>query len=370
MRALVLNAGSSSLKYQVIDTATRETELKGQVERIGTAGVTHKSALEDIIKEIAAAMSLQSIDVIGHRVVHGGHTFSTAVKITDEVVNEIEKIVPLAPLHNPANLTVIKELRMLLPDVQHVAVFDTAFHSTMPAEAFTYALDREVAEKYQVRKYGFHGSSHKYVTAESGKFLGKSSPSLIICHIGNGASVTAVSDGVSIDTSMGMTPLEGLVMGTRTGDIDAGIVFHLAREANFSISDLDNLLNKKSGLLGLTGHSDMREIAELAHQGDKAALLAREIYAYRIRKYIGSYMTLLPNLDAVVFTAGVGENDPELRELVISPLAHLDLALDAGLNASLDKNPRLISSSRTKVLVVPTNEELEIALESERVIGG
>jgi acetate kinase len=375
MLALVLNAGSSSLKFQIIDTDSRECRFKGQVERIGIDGLTHSDAVMQMNLQIAnAKIELGEIEVVGHRVVHGGNLFKQSTLLDAEVVESIEKLIPLAPLHNPAHLIVIKELMEQLPDVPHVAVFDTAFHSTMPEAAFTYALDQEVAEKFEIRRYGFHGSSHKYVMNESAKFLDKevSDTSLIICHIGNGASITAIRDGKSVDTSMGMTPLEGLVMGTRTGDIDAGILFHLAREANYSITQLDQLVNKESGLLGLAGSADMRQVRESADAGNKGAQLAREIYAYRIRKYIGAYMTLLPHLDAVVFTAGVGENDAQLRDAVIAPLKHLGLLLDANRNSASADQAREVSAAETriKVLVVPTNEELEIALESVQLIGG
>ncbi len=375
MRALVLNAGSSSLKFQVIDTDSRECVSKGLVERIGSEGVTYASALQDMSKQLHLdSIELSSIDVVGHRVVHGGKTFSKSVLLNDDAVAEIEKLIPLAPLHNPANVAVIKELRKLLPEVPHVAVFDTAFHATLPEVAYTYALNAQVAEKYGIRRYGFHGTSHRYVTTETARFLGKNlnETSLIICHIGNGASITAINNGESIDTSMGFTPLEGLVMGTRTGDIDAGILFHLAREENFTISQLDSLVNKESGLLGLSGDTDMREIRARDLAGDKVAHLARAVYAYRIRKYIGAYMTLLPKLDAVVFTAGVGENDAELRELVIAPLEHLGLTIDSTKNSASDRAARVISQDnlRLKTLVVPTNEELEIALESANIVGG
>ncbi|MEY4323577.1 MAG: acetate kinase [Actinomycetota bacterium] len=375
MRALILNAGSSSLKFQVIDTESRQCLSKGLVERIGSVGVTYSSALNEMMEKLVAdAIPLESIQVVGHRVVHGGKTFSESVLLDDKAVAEIEKIIPLAPLHNPANVAVIKELRKLVPHVPHVAVFDTAFHATLPEVAYTYALNAQVSEKYGIRRYGFHGTSHRYVATETARFLGKSldETSLIICHIGNGASVAAVMNGQSIDTSMGFTPLEGLVMGTRTGDIDAGILFHLAREENFTISQLDSLVNKESGLLGLSGETDMREIRSRDLSGDKAAQLARAVYAYRIRKYIGAYMTLLPNLDAVVFTAGVGENDAELRDKVMSPLAHLGFSIDSAKNVAESKSARVISTenSRLKTLVVPTNEELEIALESANIVGG
>ena len=375
MRALVVNAGSSSLKYQVIDTSTREPLFRGQVERIGTDDITHSSALKEMLIQLEQAnIHTDSIDVVGHRVVHGGSRFTSATVLTEDVVAEIKQLIPLAPLHNPANVTVIRELMSLLPNISHVAVFDTAFHQTMPPAAYTYALDAEIAAKYGIRRYGFHGTSHKYVTSEVAKLLGISinQVSLIICHIGNGASIAAIQNGKSVDTSMGMTPLEGLVMGTRTGDVDAGVLFHLARQAGYSIDQLDELVNQHGGLFGLAGNQDMRQIRELAASGNAAALLARDVYAYRIRKYIGAYLSLLPQLNAVVFTAGVGENDADLREKVIAPLAHLGLALDGEKNQEQLGIARDISArhSAIKTLVIPTNEELEIALESALLVGG
>jgi acetate kinase len=375
MIALVLNAGSSSLKYQMVDTESRDSIYKGQIERIGIDGLTHDTAVTHMLAELEGAhIDLTTISVVGHRVVHGGNVFKGATKIDAKVLAEIEKLIPLAPLHNPAHVIVMKEMMKQLADVAHVAVFDTSFHATMPEEAYTYAIDRAVAEKFEIRRYGFHGSSHKYVAEESARFLGKTlnETSLIVCHIGNGASIAAIRDGVCIDTSMGMTPLEGLVMGTRSGDIDAGVLFHLSREGNYSVAQLDELLNKKSGLLGLTGSADMREVHDRADAGDEQAILARKIYAYRIQKYIGSYMTQLPKLDAIVFTAGVGENDAALRQSVLESLDHLGISLDVQLNLSPSRETRVISTtqSRIKALVIPTNEELEIALESVHVIGG
>jgi acetate kinase len=374
---LVINSGSSSLKYQLIDSASEAVLLKGNVERIGDNGqgffADHEVALEHVLEQIQAAnYSLGDIAVVGHRVVHGGKRFTAPTIVDAEVLRGIESLVPLAPLHNPANLVGIAALRELLPHTPQVAVFDTAFHSTIPDFASTYAIDRAVASEFGIKRYGFHGTSHQYVTAQLAHILNKpvSQTNAIICHIGNGASITAVIGGRSVDTSMGMTPLEGLVMGTRSGDIDPGVLFHLARVGNYSVEDLDRLLNRQSGLAGLTGLSDMRAVCEAAAAGDEDARLAREIYAYRIRKYIAAYLGVVESLDAVVFTAGVGENDAELRDMIISPLGHLGFDIDAGANIA--KGNRTISSatSRFSVMVIATNEEAEIARQAIAAIAG
>ncbi|MEN9711079.1 MAG: hypothetical protein RL441_1071 [Actinomycetota bacterium] len=374
---LVINSGSSSLKYQLIDSATEAVLLKGNVERIGDNGqgffADHEVALEHVLEQIqAASYSLGDIAVVGHRVVHGGKLFTAPTIVDAEVLRGIESLIPLAPLHNPANLVGIAALRELLPRTPQVAVFDTAFHSTIPDFASTYAIDRAVAAEFGIKRYGFHGTSHQYVTAQLARILNKpvSQTNAIICHIGNGASITAVMGGRSVDTSMGMTPLEGLVMGTRSGDIDPGVLFHLARVGNYSVEDLDRLLNRQSGLAGLTGLSDMRAVCEAAAAGDESAKLAREIYAYRIRKYIAAYLGVVESLDAVVFTAGVGENDAELREMIITPLGHLGFDIDAAANVA--KGNRTISSatSRFSVMVIATNEEAEIARQASAAIAG
>lgn len=389
---LVINSGSSSLKYQLFDLTTDAVVVKGMAERIGLAdsrlvhraeGASpveligelsdHTAALALMLTQLSASgIALDEIRVAGHRVVHGGSLFSRPTVITDEVIAGIESLVPLAPLHNPPALMGIRALQDLMPELQQVAVFDTAFHSTIPAEAYTYPLPTDLCEQYGIRRYGFHGTSHQYVTGQAAKFLGKSvdEVNLIVCHIGNGASVTAVRNGKSVDTSMGLTPLEGLMMGTRSGDVDPGVLFHLARVADFSIEDLDRVLNRESGMLGMTGHSDMREVWDLVDAGDAAAKLAVEVYAYRLRKYISSYLAVVPNLDAVVFTAGVGENDNPLRELALAPMAHLGLVLDVEANNSPSRADRVISteSSPVKLLVLSTNEELEIALLSAKTV--
>lgn len=365
---LVINAGSSSLKYQVFDASTFEISAKGVVERIGENGFVsnHDEALELVVKQLVDfEVSLEDIDAVGHRVVHGGAKFKEPVLIDDGVIAEIESLVSLAPLHNPAHLAGIKGLRKLLPNTPQVAVFDTAFHTSIPDYASTYAIPTSTSEKFGIKKYGFHGTSHEYVASQTANFIGKSlhETSLIICHIGNGASVTAVLNGKSIDTSMGFTPLEGLVMGTRSGDIDPGVVFHLASVGGLSLAEIDELLNKQSGLLGLAGSVDMREIWQRERAGDATAKLTREIYAYRIQKYISAYLGLLPNISGVVFTAGVGENDYGLREMAIKPLAHLGLQLSNEHNQSSIKTNRKISHSDSKIgiYVIPTNEEVAIA---------
>lgn len=344
-RILVINAGSSSLKYQVVDLPTGAVVAKGTLERI----TDHAAAIETMVAELGAAgVDIVSVTAVGHRVVHGGELYTHPTRIDAQVITGIESLTPLAPLHNPGNLLGIRAMLQELPHVPQVAVFDTAFHSTIPVHAATYAIDADVAERYGIRRYGFHGSSHKYVTGRAAAELGIAvgDVNLIICHIGNGASVTAVQQGRSVDTSMGFTPLEGLVMGTRSGDLDPGILFHLAREADFDIARLDTMLNRHSGLFGMTGSSDMREVRRRAQKGDADSRLALDVYEYRLRKYIGAYLAAVPDVHAVVFTAGVGENDAEFRSEVVAPLAHL------GVGASIP------------VLVIATNEELEIANET------
>lgn len=365
---LVINAGSSSLKYQLLDSQTLNLETKGVIERIGEPGfaANHDIALQNVLENLAAAkVELSDIEVIGHRVVHGGAKFTKPVLITDQVISDIEFLTPLAPLHNPAHLAGIKGMQKILPNTPQVAVFDTSFHATIPAFASTYAIPTEISEKYEIKKYGFHGTSHEYVAKQTARYLNKdvAQTNLIICHIGNGASVTAINNGKSIDTSMGLTPLEGLVMGTRSGDIDPGVIFHLGRVAGMKIEQIDDLLNKQSGLMGLAGSVDMREIWQREKAGDHQAKLTREIYAYRIQKYISAYLGLLPNLDGVVFTAGVGENDFGLRKMILNPLTHLGFEVDDELNQSHSKGVQKISKSISKIgiYVVPTNEEVAIA---------
>ena len=364
-RAFIVNSGSSSIKYQLIDLNTDESVLSGIVERIGESGgdaATHTEGLRAVLAQLGDDAD---ISVVGHRVVHGGDRFDRATVVTDEVVADIEALAPLAPLHNPANLAGIRAAREVLGDVPHVVVFDTAFHQTMPAEAYLYALDADVATEFGVRKYGFHGTSHRYVASRAAAFLGRElqNTNLVICHLGNGSSVTAIQGGRSVDTSMGLTPLQGLVMGTRTGDIDAAAVVHLSRVAGMSIDEIDNLLNKKSGMLGLTGMADMRDVEDAVAAGDERARIGVGVWRHRIRHYIGAYIAQLGRVDAVVFTAGIGENSPLLREMACQGLEHLGIELDSARNDVRAKTERDVAtdSSPVRVLVIPTNEELEIA---------
>ncbi|MFI0775223.1 acetate kinase [Streptomyces sp. NPDC021212] len=371
-RVLVLNSGSSSVKYQLLDMADGARLSSGLVERIGEGPVAdHTAALKQVAEELAGqGLGLDSPELaaIGHRVVHGGTRFTEPTLITDEVVEEIEKLIPLAPLHNPANVTGIKVARALRPDLPQVAVFDTAFHATMPESAARYAIDTETADRFGVRRYGFHGTSHAYVSRATAKLLGKDVAELntIVLHLGNGASASAVRGGVCVDTSMGLTPLEGLVMGTRAGDIDPAAIFHLSRVGGMSTDEIDTLLNKRSGLLGLCGDNDMREIGRRMAEGDPAAQLAFDIYIHRLRKYVGAYTAVLGRLDAIAFTAGVGENSAAVREAALRDLPAFGIEVDAVRNAVRGSAARLISTgaSRVAVAVVPTDEELEIASQT------
>uniref|UniRef100_A0AAU2V2B3 Acetate kinase n=1 Tax=Streptomyces sp. NBC_00003 TaxID=2903608 RepID=A0AAU2V2B3_9ACTN len=395
-RVLVLNSGSSSVKYQLLDMTDASRLAVGLVERIGeqtsrlkhtplaTGGAAreqngpiadHAAALKAVAAELAAdGLGLDSPELaaIGHRVVHGGLKFSAPTVITDEVLAEIERLVPVAPLHNPANITGIRTAQALRPDLPQVAVFDTAFHTTMPESAARYAIDVATADEYRIRRYGFHGTSHAYVSRETAKLLGKAPEdvNVIVLHLGNGASASAVRGGRCVDTSMGLTPLEGLVMGTRSGDIDPAVTFHLKRVAGMSVDDIDVLLNKKSGLVGLCGDNDMREIRRRCDEGDEKAQLAFDIYIHRLKKYIGAYYAVLGKVDAIAFTAGVGENAAPVREAAVTGLEELGLAVDGELNAVRSDQPRLISPeyARVAVAVVPTDEELEIAQQTYELV--
>ncbi|MFD6876467.1 MULTISPECIES: acetate kinase [unclassified Streptomyces] len=398
-RVLVLNSGSSSVKYQLLDMADRSRLAAGLVERIGedTSRLTHEpltgpgaaggkrerlgpiadhgAALKAVAAELAAdGMGLDSPELaaVGHRVVHGGTRFTEPTVIDDEVLAEIRHLIPLAPLHNPANVTGIEVARALRPDLPQVAVFDTAFHSTMPEHVARYAIDAATADKYAIRRYGFHGTSHAYVSRAAAALLGKpvEDVNVIVLHLGNGASASAVRGGVCVETSMGLTPLEGLVMGTRSGDLDPAVIFHLARVGGLSIDEIDSLLNKKSGLLGLCGDNDMREVQRRADGGDTAAGLALDAYVHRLKKYIGAYTAVLGRVDAVVFTAGVGENASRIRAAAVQGLEELGLALDLEANAARSSEPRLVSAeyARVAVAVVPTDEELEIATQVHALV--
>lgn len=384
-RVLVLNSGSSSVKYQLIDMAADtadadERPVSGIVERIGEGEVPdHDAALRTVADELDSAgygLDSPALAAIGHRVVHGGTAFTQPTLITDEVVEEIRGLVPLAPLHNPANITGIEVARGLRPDLPQVAVFDTAFHAGMPEHAARYAVGTEVADRHGVRRYGFHGTSHAYVSRATARLLGAdpSEVNVVVLHLGNGASASAVARGRCIDTSMGLTPLEGLVMGTRSGDVDPAAVFHLARVGGMSLDEIDTLLNRGSGLRGLCGDNDMREITRRMDEGDKAARLAFDIYVHRLRKYVGGYLAVLAaeagGTDAVAFTAGVGENSAAVREAALRGLAPLGIELDPVRNADRSKVPRLVSTggSPIAVAVVPTDEELEIARQAYSLV--
>ncbi|MFH8935081.1 acetate kinase [Streptomyces griseosporeus] len=395
-RVLVLNSGSSSVKYQLLDMRDSSRLAVGLVERIGeqtsrlkhtclTSGDTrehtgpiadHDAALKAVAEELSRdGLGLDSPELaaIGHRVVHGGMFFTEPTVIDDEVIAEIERLIPVAPLHNPANLTGIRTAQALRPDLPQVAVFDTAFHTTMPESAARYAIDPKIADRHRIRRYGFHGTSHAYVARATAELLGRSphEVNVIVLHLGNGASASAVRGGRCVDTSMGLTPLEGLVMGTRSGDLDPAVIFHLARVGHMSMDEIDTLLNKRSGLFGLCGDNDMREIRRRIDEGDEEAALAFDIYIHRLKKYIGAYYAVLGRVDAVAFTAGVGENAAPVREAAVAGLEGLGLAVDPERNAVRGDAPRVISpdSARVAVAVVPTDEELEIATQTYALVG-
>lgn len=391
---LVINSGSSSFKYQLIDEASEERLASGLVERIGESSghASHESAdgrwersleipdhtagfavMTDAFAEHGPSLDEHPPAAVGHRVVHGGARFFEPTLITPLVLINIEDLSDLAPLHNPANVEGIKAAQHEFPELPHVAVFDTAFHQTMPPDAYTYALEASLAERLRIRRYGFHGTSHKYVSEAAARFLDRPLNGLkqIVLHLGNGASVCAIDRGRSVDTSMGFTPLEGLVMGTRTGDLDPAVLLYLQRKTRIGVDDLDDLLNKKSGVLGLSGHKDMRDLTTAAAAGDETARLALGVYVHRIKRYLGAYIAELGNVDVIAFTAGVGENSAVVRERALSGLEGLGIDLDSERNAAPNTGPRLISTddSPVTVLVVPTNEELEIARQTVQVVG-
>ena len=386
MTVLVINSGSSSVKFQVVDVDRADGVLHGIVERIGESDATvavtyrgettertleiadHDAALKTAFETMAeAGLSLADAGVtaVGHRVVHGGTVFSEPTLIDDDVVATVDRLSALAPLHNPANVRGIEVARRELPDVPQVAVFDTAFFHALPAAASTYAIDRDVARDHDIKRYGMHGTSHEYVSGRVAEFLEREPQSLnqIVLHLGNGASASAVRGGAAVDTSMGLTPLEGLVMGTRSGDIDPGIVMHLRRSADLDVDGIDTLLNRRSGIKGLSGVTDFRELRRLVDEGDDDARLAFDVYIHRLRKYLGAYMIGLGRVDVVTFTAGVGENSPEVRAAALADLENYGIVLDEERNAVRSRDARVISadSSAVTVLVVPTNEELAIA---------
>lgn len=362
-RVLVVNAGSSSLKFQLREGA--EVLLKGTVERIGSADVPdHAAALEQVMGALRDGPGLDGLVGVGHRVVQGGTRYTDPTVVDDDVEAGIAELSALAPLHNPPQLAAVRALRAALPDVPQVAVFDTAFHATIPARAATYAVDRDVARRYGLRKYGFHGTSVQVVTRRAAEFLGvpPEEADLVVAHVGNGVSVTAVQGGRSVDTTMGLTPLAGVAMGTRSGDVDPAIVMTLVREAGMSAQQVDDLLNKRSGLQGLAGESDVRSVQARAREGDVAAREAMEVYCYRLSAAVGSFLALVPRVKAVVFTAGVGENDSAVRAAVCAPLAHLGFGVDDAANDAA-RGPAAPVRIGEGVLVVPTDEEAEIAAQ-------
>lgn len=390
---LLLNCGSSSIKYKVVDADTEAVIVNGIIQRIGEESGTldhklegetvhvdrgfpsHARALNYLVRVFNAhGPDLETIKAVGHRTVHGGERFRETVVIDEEVLEELRELSPLAPLHNPPGIAGIEAALDALPQVPHVAVFDTAFFSTLPREAYTYAINKELAIEHGIRKYGFHGTSHSFVSKRAAEFLGRDYGELkqIVCHLGNGASVSAIDRGVAVDTSMGLTPLAGLVMGTRSGDVDPGLHAFLARTLDMSIDEVDALLNKKSGMLGLAGVTDFRDINELIEEGDADAQLAMDVYCHRLLSYIGSYTAVLGGVDVLTFTAGVGENDPLVRANIVGRLENLGFWLDPELNAVRSREPRAISraGSPVTVLVVPTNEELAMARETKQAIAG
>ena len=393
---LVINSGSSSMKYQLIDPAAGVAAASGLIERIGQDGVaTHKAGgqpltytgpipdhgsalriMQQLFAEAGRPLSEAGLMAVGHRVVHGGALFGDPVVVDDVVLQQIRELSLLAPLHNPANANGIEQARVAFPGIPQVAVFDTAFFRDLPAAAATYAIDREVAREQQIRRYGFHGTSHHYVSHLVPAVLGRDVRELkqIVLHLGNGASASAVRFGAAVETSMGLTPLEGLVMGTRSGDVDPGVVFHLLRNAGMSADEVDTLLNRRSGLLGLSGVSDFRDLHRLIAGGgadSAAASLALDVYCHRVRKYVGAYLAVLGGADAITFTAGVGENDAVVRAGVLQGLEPLGIAVDPDRNAVRSAEARVISpdSAAVTVLVVPTNEELAIAQATVALVG-
>ena len=398
MKILVINAGSSSLKYQLIDVDTNEVIAKGLCERIGieNSKITYKPAGKekyervcdmkdhtDAIKlvlnvladpEMGVISDMKEIDAVGHRVVHGGEKFSSSVILTDDVLKTIESLSELAPLHNPANLMGIRACKAIMPDTPMVGVFDTAFHQTMPEKAYIYALPYEAYTENMVRRYGFHGTSHNYVMLRALEKLNKpvEETKIITCHLGNGSSVSAIMGGKCVDTSMGLTPLEGLPMGTRCGDIDPAIVIYLMKKLGMTADEMDKYINKKSGMLGISGvSSDFRDLGAAAKEGNKRAELALSVFAYKVKKYIGAYAAAMNGVDAIVFTAGVGENDVGMRKRILSDMDYLGVDVDFDYNASAPHGEEIEMSkpeSRVKVFVIPTDEEMMIARDTARLV--
>ena len=396
MNVLVINCGSSSLKYQLINSESEEVLAKGLCERIGIDGrltyqkagldkeiteaamPTHKEAIQMVLDALVndktgAIKALSEIDAVGHRIVHGGEKFASSVVITEEVIKAVEECNDLAPLHNPANIIGIHACQALMPDVPMVGVFDTAFHQTMPAKAYLYGLPYEYYEKYKVRRYGFHGTSHDFVSKATAEYLGLdlNNSKIIVAHLGNGASVSAVLNGKCVDTSMGLTPLEGLVMGTRSGDIDPSIMEFIAKKENLDIDGVMNVLNKKSGVAGMAGvSSDFRDLTAARAEGNEKAANAIDVFCYRVAKYIGSYAAAMNGVDAIAFTAGIGENVTHVRENIMSYLGYLGIEINKEANEAARGEEGIISTadSKVKVIVMPTNEELAICRETVRLV--
>mgnify|MGYP004441986853 FL=1 len=395
MKVLVINCGSSSLKYQVIDSETEHVLAKGLCERIGIDGVltyqpagqdkikyeaampAHRQAVELVLKQLTdpengVLKSIDEIDAVGHRMVHGGEKFACSTLLTEEVLKTVASCNDLAPLHNPPTLVGVAACKELLPATPMVGVFDTAFHQTMPPEAYIYGLPYEYYEKYAVRRYGFHGTSHKYVSLRAAEILGKKPEDLkiVVCHLGNGSSISAVDGGKCVDTSMGLTPLEGLVMGTRSGDIDPTCIEFIAHKENLSLEQVMDIVNKKSGVLGISGvSSDFRDLDEAAKAGNKRADLALRVFAHSVVKYIGSFIAVMNGVDAIVFTAGIGENDDIIRSRIIEHFDYLDTTLDQKAN-KMHGEERIISTpeSKVKVICIPTNEELAICRDTVEIV--
>lgn len=399
MKILVLNCGSSSIKYKLFNIENEEVLAMGVIEKIGSSDsiIKNKRNDGDVVKLIegiadhqigikkvldiltsedhGSLKSLNEISAVGHRVVHGAETFNSSVNITDEVIAKMEECIELAPLHNPPNLIGINSIKAILPDVPQCGVFDTAFHQSMPAYSYMYALPYEMYEKHGVRRYGFHGTSHRYVSQRACEILGADfeNSKIITCHLGNGASIAAIKNGKSMDTSMGLTPVEGLMMGTRSGDLDLGALFYIMKKEDLDIKGANNLINKQSGVLGISGVSmDMREVEAAEAEGNKRAKLALNMYHYRVKKYIGSYAAAMGGVDIIVFTGGIGENGPETREAILKDFGFLGLDFDAEVNADNRGNELIISkeNSKVKALVVPTDEELVIAQDTYKILKG
>ena len=397
MKILVINCGSSSLKYQLIDMQNEEVIAKGLAERIGIEGSvlkhqpkdsekitierpmpTHKEALQTLVdaltdKNYGVIKNMSEVSAVGHRVVHAGEKFAYSVVLNEDVMDALKECIEVAPLHNPPNIIGIEACRQIMPNVPMVGVFDTAFHQTMPKEAYIYAIPYEFYEKYKIRRYGFHGTSHKYVSERAAEMLGKpiSELKLITCHLGNGASIAAVKNGKSVETSMGFTPLEGLAMGTRCGDIDPAIVKYLTEKENLSAAEVDQILNKKSGVLGISGvSSDFRDIEEAVDNGNERAKLALNVFVHKVKKYIGSYVAVMNGVDAIIFTAGLGENSIDIRREICKDMSFLGIELDDAKNNVRGKETELSKDgSKVKILLVPTNEELMIARDTKKLIG-